>query len=683
MALSPITVETIAQELPDGYTVPLSKLFTTLDAEGLPITEYMFSVTGSANIALNGATNLATAAQTAEGDIVVSAADLSKLTLTPTASSGIPDLYVSAYDGVNWSNPTGEALTITTNPSAVSATPGLVMQAGSAIAATSLFTVSGYLDLNPNDTTYTLDPAPGSGLILGNGAYNESTTQYAGTFEVKGSELNFLTYQAPTTPGNYNFVINVLSGNNGQPWSDWEQVNVTVTGPATTAAVEIQNAAAGKPLYAAFVSDSAANVFANLDGLQSNLSAGTLYGISLTDTANPVEQVAAAQFLQDRGAIALISGDYSLSVSGMSATQAIGLTAPSSLRHLISITVADTAANILANLDALQGVVAADHLSAIIVSDPSAPQISLPAVQFAKDSGAISLLTGNYSLSVSGSATQISGMLDGLETQAGKLASVTLTDSGTPALSVSAVQLSTDAQVLGDISGNFTVTVPALPSTISINGLAGHATTIQFIGDAGQYMVSTADGTIGVSGLGNVERLSDVAALQFADYTEIVAAAPGGAGDVTTGNVTELYSAVLGREPDVAGLAFYQSYLQKNPTAGLAQFATWFLDSSEYTSNAAHNYSQSTAGDTQFIEDSYQNLLHRTPSASEISFYLTNVIQPALANLTAGTQAYAAAELQAHAQMLVYFSASSEFLSDVQVTAANPASAQHWLLLTT
>jgi hypothetical protein len=110
--------------------------------------------------------------------------------------------------------------------------------------------------------------------------------------------------------------------------------------------------------------------------------------------------------------------------------------------------------------------------------------------------------------------------------------------------------------------------------------------------------------------------------------------------------------------------------------------AEWVLSSAEYSSNPAHAYAESAAGDTQFIEDSYQNLLHRTPTASEVAFYENKVLAPAVAGLTAGTQAYAAAQFQAHAQMLVYFSAAPEFLTDVQITATNPASAQHWLLLT-
>ena len=52
-----------------------------------------------------------------------------------------------------------------------------------------------------------------------------------------------------------------------------------------------------------------------------------------------------------------------------------------------------------------------------------------------------------------------------------------------------------------------------------------------------------------------------------------------------------------------------------------------------------------------------------------------------LANLTPGTTAYAQADLVAHATVLAYSSESPEFLSDVQVTAHNPASAQHWLVL--
>jgi hypothetical protein len=143
-------------------------------------------------------------------------------------------------------------------------------------------------------------------------------------------------------------------------------------------------------------------------------------------------------------------------------------------------------------------------------------------------------------------------------------------------------------------------------------------------------------------------------------------------------NVAELYSAALNRAPDVSGLSFYETAIGANPAMSGVTLGEYFLSSAEYTK--AHTYAQSNAGDTQFVSDLYTNVLHRTGSSSEISFY-QSVINGFLTGQTAGTAGYTAAELQAHAQVLQYFSASAEFLSDIQITAQTPASASHWLLL--
>ena len=284
------------------------------------------------------------------------------------------------------------------------------------------------------------------------------------------------------------------------------------------------------------------------------------------------------------------------------------------------VAIRDSAANVASHIDALQAMIWSGNLSTVTLSDPGTPILSLTTGE-AADSGLFDRITGPFSALI------------------------------TPASS---------GQILG-VYG-------ALGTIVAFSGPASAATLV--VSDNGAFMVTAG---------GLTESLPDVQALQFSDTTLIVAQTPGPAGAVTTGNVTELYGAVLAREPDVPGLAFYQNYLEANPNTPLLQFAAWFLSSSEYAS--AHNYSQTSAGDAQFIGDSYHNLLHRTPSAAEIAFYQDSVMAPALNGLTAGTQAYAAAEFQAHAQMLVYFSASPEFLSDVQVTATNPASAQHWLVL--
>lgn len=301
----------------------------------------------------------------------------------------------------------------------------------------------------------------------------------------------------------------------------------------------------------------------------------------------------------------------------------------------------------------------------LTLGDSGTPQIGISA-QMATILGSSGI---SSSITVIDSSENVQYLLDSLApiAAAGKLAAVDFICLTLPTLSLTTAQMSTDAGVLAKFSGDFLVTSPG-------GDLAG------FSGVASQYDVTSGDGGgITVAGNGASVELTGPAELRFSDQSEIVAAAPSATGGVTSGNIAELYSAVLAREPEIGGLTFYQDYLQNNPDTPLLQFAEWFLSSTEYTS--AHSYAQTTAGDSQFIKDSYQNLLGRTPSSGEIDFYLTNVMQPALANLTPGTQAYATAEFQAHAQMLVYFSVAPEFLSDVQVTAQNPASAQHWLVL--
>lgn len=288
-------------------------------------------------------------------------------------------------------------------------------------------------------------------------------------------------------------------------------------------------------------------------------------------------------------------------------------------------------------------------------------------------------------ISIMDSAADITANLNALENiaVAGKISAITLSDGGIPSLSITSAQASSDAKLLSEISGNFSVIQSAGSSSQTIAGVTNAlGNTVSFSGNASQYTVTPAgDGvhfTVTRSGIS--DQVSSVQALQFSDHTEIVAAAPA-ANNVTTGNITELYGAVFGREPDVAGLAYYLNYSKSAPSTPLIQYAEYFLASAEYKNNTQHNYAQTAAGDQQFITDSYQNLLGRTPSATETAFYENNVIAPMLAGLTAGSAAYAAAQAVAHAQTLVYFSASAEFLGDVQINSANPASSSHWLLL--
>lgn len=277
------------------------------------------------------------------------------------------------------------------------------------------------------------------------------------------------------------------------------------------------------------------------------------------------------------------------------------------------------------------------------------------------------------------SAANVSTNIDLLQKVAfaQELTSVTLTDSGTPALSMTAAQFAADGKAIAAITGNFVLDVTA-SSSATITGLAAHATVVEFSGASTSYSVAAGNGTITVSNSGQTDTITGVTALQFSNATEIVATASHPGTTLSSLNVAELYSAALNRAPDVAGLKYYENTISANPTLSGVTLGEYFLSSSEYTS--AHNYAQSSAGDTQFINDLYTNVLHRSGSSSEVSFY-QGVINGFLSGQTAGTAGYSAAELQAHAQVLQYFSASAEFLSDIQITAQNPASASHWLLL--
>ena len=430
------------------------------------------------------------------------------------------------------------------------------------------------------------------------------------------------------------------------------------------------------------------------------------------------------QLLQNQGTTALGGSITGITVTQISTGATVlsetGTPAPITLASLLSgnewiygglfsniSTFQGTAASAVAVLDELDQLAYSGTLKSILLTDSGTPVLHLSGGQI-YDSYALSAIGGNYqialtnsdawqvstalgnshvaSISVDDSLIDIANALPYLDQALaeGKLTSITLVGSS-PSNDIE-IGGSQDVPVLDMISGDFTVTYyDEQFGTATFNGPAGHGTTVHmpYVYTSQAVVTSGGDGTSFTidEGNGDVTHLSNVTALVIGGQTDIVAQTPGPANAVTTGNITELYSAVFAREPDVSGLAFYQNYLKANPTAPLLQFADYFLASTEYTSNAAHNYAQSTAGDAQFINDSYQNLLHRTPTASEVSFYQTNVLTPAEADLTPGTQAFATAQTQAHALMLVYFSASSEFLSDVQITAATPASAQHWLYL--
>jgi len=436
----------------------------------------------------------------------------------------------------------------------------------------------------------------------------------------------------------------------------------------------------GKNLLLAFNNFQTGDPTGDLGDWASNIASADSYGYGSAGQVGPVSAVDKTEMAALGWTVTTASAAMSVAASVPTLSAAAAVAAINNGQDNF-VAVSDSGANIASQFDGLEALAKNGNLSAITLTSSG---LSLSVAQLINDTDALALVSGSYSLTVSDSAANINAGLSSLAAlvTAGTLTSLKVTDSSYASITVAAAQMSADTALLKTLSGNYYLTIDATSgSGLTLSGLAGHGTVVALAGAASQYTLTPkGDGagfTIASSAVS--DQIAGITALSFGGTLDFVATTPGGANNITSGNITELYGAVFGREPDVPGLAFYQAFLKANPSVGLTTYATYFLSSGEYTS--AHNYPQTTPGENQFITDSYTNLLHRTASASEVSFYYQNVIAPALQNMTPGTAAYASADLAAHALVLTYFSQSTEFLGDVQITASHPADSQHYLYL--
>ncbi len=145
------------------------------------------------------------------------------------------------------------------------------------------------------------------------------------------SSAGAMDYGTGSTPGRWGDYSSAVadSSNAGAFWisneyalgsgADWgTTVAHVVVGDGVTAS-QASAAQAASPMV---VSDSAGNVAADLNSLESLAAAGKLGSILLTDPASPTITVTAAQLASDGKALAAISGPYALSVDGVSAAAA-------------------------------------------------------------------------------------------------------------------------------------------------------------------------------------------------------------------------------------------------------------------------------------------------------------------------------------------------------------------------
>ena len=181
---------------------------------------------------------------------------------------------------------------------------------------------------------------------------------------------------------------------------------------------------------AVVVADTAANASANIDALNADAE---LSAIVLTDSGVPTLTLTVAQALDDGRAL-----------EGIANTN-------------WAIALSDTAANVAANIDILNGDAA---VSSIDLTDSGTPTLQLSASQAVADTAALSeIINQNYGIVIADSAADVSANIDALETVP-HLASISLTGGfGPPTLSLTASQVANDAAVLAKITGDYTISV--------------------------------------------------------------------------------------------------------------------------------------------------------------------------------------------------------------------------------
>ncbi|HMA51950.1 MAG TPA: C2 family cysteine protease, partial [Magnetospirillaceae bacterium] len=470
-------------------TASLASLFQVQDMAGQAVTQYMVQLMGSnASINLNGAANLATAAQQSAGEILVSAADLAKLTLTSGASGTDIELFLSGNDGTGMSTPFEMYWTVDSQGLTVLPTSNPMAAPSAAISLASLFQLAGGTG---GSVTYTISMDAGLGSFNLNGATNllsGSSTR----IEVSAADLAKVTYSAPATSG---IAVLDVTASNGSQTSDSTQVSIDVGYSVSAALSDFRS---GTVPYQIGVADSAANIFGHLDALEAMMPNWNLLGVLVDDATKQTETITTAQFSADAGVLSILSGNYALDISGATVAQAQSLLGNSS-NQIAAVQIADSAANIFANLSTLETMVAAGQIAGITLTDANSVAESITTAQLAANGAVLNDISSAYSLSVSGSAATVAGDLSTLQSLAAKgaLGSVTLTDTGTPNLTVTAAQFTADAAALSDIT-------------------SAHAVTVQMTGNAALHNFTG-------------ENWAGASALQFADQTVIVAATPGGA----------------------------------------------------------------------------------------------------------------------------------------------------------
>ena len=263
-------------------------------------------------------------------------------------------------------------------------------------------------------------------------------------------------------------------------------ITYSVSGMTVAAALALPTGGLATQIAQLTISDTAAHIASNLDSINS-LSSGLLGSITVSD-ASPVA-MSYTQFQADSNVIRAL-GSANFTVSGVDASHVASLYANS---HVTSMTVTDTAANIVSSIGTLASDIS--KISSITVSNASSNPvegITYSAYTSSANQAVLTKLPASVHFAVSGvsvanfattvansnvtsaqvvdTIAHLQASIDDLQTSVLKISSIAASDSAT--LNISAAQLVNDASVLAKldpaINWNVTGFTNGTPVTLSL-----------------------------------------------------------------------------------------------------------------------------------------------------------------------------------------------------------------------
>jgi hypothetical protein len=235
-------------------------------------------------------------------------------------------------------------------------------------------------------------------------------------------------------------------------------------------AADAVNTSKQKHVATISVSDTALNISANLDALNTLGTKVTAVG----QTDNQTINITATQLTADNATLSKLGPNYNLAVSNVFAEDATSI---AGLAHVASIAISDTSGNIAYNLNAIQDL--SSKVTSIRTSGAGVP-LAIQYSQLTRDTEALSKITGSYGLAVRGvtaanantvaatahvnsvavsdNSADIASNLNTLKELGKQLTSITQTGIIEP-MSITALQLVNNIGVLAKISNGFSLNV--------------------------------------------------------------------------------------------------------------------------------------------------------------------------------------------------------------------------------